>query len=77
MPISTISKSIPGKQNSPPGFYHYQAGTAHSSQTAYFENIFSWAETEGRGGGGGGGGAEDYVIEKLTKISKGIGHKFC
>ena len=21
--------------------------------------------------------SEDYVIEKLTKISKGIGHKFC
>ena len=34
--------------------------------TAFPEYFFSWAE---RGG-------EDYVVEKITKINKGIGHKF-
>ena len=43
-----------------------QTGIAHSSRTAFSEDIFSWAE---RGG-------EDYVVEKITKINKGIGHKF-
>ena len=39
-------------------------GTAHSSRP---EDIFSWAEK---------GGREDYAIEKIAKINKGIGHKF-
>ena len=42
-------------------------GIAHSSRTAYSQDIFSWEE---RGGG------EDYVDEKITKINKGIGDKF-
>ena len=44
-----------------------QTGIVHSSRTAFSEDIFSWAE---RGGG------EDYVVEKIAKINKGIGHKF-
>ena len=43
-----------------------QTGMAHSSRTASSEDIFSYAE---RGG-------EDYGVEKITKINKGIGHKF-
>ena len=43
-----------------------QTGIAHSIRTAFSEDIFSWAE---RGG-------DDYVVEKITKINKGIGHKF-
>ena len=39
---------------------------AHSYWTAFFEDIFSWGE---RGG-------EDYGVEKIIKIKKGIGHKF-
>ena len=36
------------------------------SWTAFSEDIFSWAE----------GGGEDYGVEKIGKINKGIGHKF-
>ena len=57
------------KQNSPPVFWSLsprQMGIAHSTRTAFSEDTFSWAE---RGG-------EDYVVEKITKINKGIGHKF-
>ena len=43
-----------------------QTEIAHSSRTTFFEDIFSWGE---RGG-------EDYGVEKITKIKKGIGHKF-
>ena len=43
-----------------------QTRIAHSTRTAFSEDIFSRAE---RGG-------EDYVAEKITKINKGIGHKF-
>ena len=43
-----------------------QTGIAHSSRTAFSEDIFSWAE---RGG-------EDYGVEKVTKINKCIGYKF-
>ena len=43
-----------------------QAGIAHSSRTAFSEDIFSWAEREG----------EDYGVEKVTKINKCIGYKF-
>ena len=45
-------KINPPKQNSPPGFYHYQTGTAHSSQTAFFENIFPEQKEGGVGGRG-------------------------
>ena len=38
----------------------------HSSRTAFSEDIFSRAER----------GEEDYIVEKITKIKKGIGHKF-
>ena len=38
---------------------------AHFSQTAFSEDTFSWAERRG----------ED-VLEKITKINKGFGHKF-
>ena len=43
-----------------------QTRIAHSTRTAFSEDIFPWAE---RGG-------EDYAVEKITQISKGIGHKF-
>ena len=43
-----------------------QTGIAHFTRTAFSEDTFSRAE---RGG-------EDYVVEKITKINKGIGHKF-
>ena len=43
-----------------------QTGMAHSSRTAFSEDIFSWAER----------GREDYGVEKITKINKGIGHEF-
>ena len=55
------------KQNSPRflSLSSRQTGIAHSSRTAFFEDIISWGE---RG--------EDYGVEKNTKITKGIGHKF-
>ena len=43
-----------------------QTGMAHSSQTAFFEDIFLRGERRG----------EDYEVEKNTRINKGIGHKF-
>ena len=43
-----------------------QTGIAYFTKTAFSEDTFSVAE---RGG-------EDSVVEKITKISKGIGHKF-
>ena len=43
-----------------------QTGISHSTRTAFSEDIFSWAE---RGG-------EDYVVKKITKINKCVGHKF-
>ena len=46
-----------------------QTEISHSSRTAVSEDIFSWAERGGEGG-------EDDVVEKITKINKGIGHKF-
>ena len=38
----------------------------------FWRYLFSWGE---RGGTGDGLG-EDYGVEKITKIDKGIGHKF-
>ena len=45
-----------------------QKEIAHSSRTAFSEDIFSSAER--------GGGRKDYGVEKNTKINEGIGHKF-
>ena len=57
------------KQNSPPGFYHYPLGRRElripSKQR--FLRIFFPEQKEG---------GEDYGVEKITKINKGIGHKF-
>ena len=57
------------KQNSPPGFYHYPLGRRElripSKQR--FLRIFFPEQKEG---------GEDYGAEKITKINKGIGHKF-
>ena len=43
-----------------------QTGIAHSTRTTFSEDIFSWTKR----------GREDYVVEKTTKINKGIGHMF-
>ena len=43
-----------------------QTGIAHSSRTAFSEDIFCEQKE----------GGEDYVVEKITKINKGIGHNF-
>ena len=54
------------KQNSPPSLSPRQTGIAHSSRTAFSEDIFSIAEK----------GGEDYGVEKITKINKSFGLKF-
>ena len=43
-----------------------QKGIAHSSQTVFFEDIFSWEER----------GERIMELKKNTKINKDIGHKF-
>ena len=43
-----------------------QTGIAHYSRTAFSEDIFPEQKE----------GGEDYVVEKIAKINKGIGHKF-
>ena len=43
-----------------------QMGIAHSSWTAFSEEFFPEQK----------GGWEGYGVEKITKIIKGIGHKF-
>ena len=57
------------KQNSPPGFYHYPPGWRKLPipPEQHFLKIFFPEQKVG---------AEDYVLEKITKINKGIGHKF-
>ena len=57
------------KQNSPLGFYHYPPGRRKLPFTPeqHFLKIFFPEQKEG---------GEDYVIEKIAKINKGIGHKF-
>ena len=57
------------KQKSPPGFYHYPPGRRELRITPeqHFLKIFFPEQKEG---------GEDYVIEKIAKINKGIGHKF-
>ena len=56
------------KQNSPRflSLSSRQTGIAHSSRTAFFEDIFFWGER----------GVENYGVKKNTKINKGIGRKF-
>ena len=74
--MSTISKSIPPLSAAllvlkiiwPLRFlplFPRQTGIAHSSQTAFSEDILSWAEREGRG----------LWNWKITKINKDIGRK--
>ena len=41
-------------------------GIAHSSRTAFFEDIFFPGDK----------GIEDYGVERITEINKSIGHKF-
>ena len=57
------------KQKSPPGFYHYPPGRQelHIPLKQHFLKIFFPEQKEG---------GEDYVVEKIAKINKGIGHKF-
>ena len=56
------------KQNSPPGFDHYPPadGNCPFHQNSIFWRYFFPSRKRG----------EDYVVEKITKINKGIGHKF-
>ena len=56
-------------QNSPPGFYHYPRGRRELPirPEQHFLKIFFPEQKEG---------GEDYVVEKITKINKGIGRKF-
>ena len=54
-----------------PGFYHYSPGKRELSipPKQHFLKIFLPEQKEG-------GGGEDCVVEKITKINKGIGRKF-
>ena len=58
------------KQNSAPGFYHYSSSRRefHIPPEQRFLKIFFPEQKEGA--------AEDYGVQKITKINKGIGHKF-
>ena len=62
-------------QKSPPCFYHYPPGRRKFPipLEQQFLKIFFPEQKEGVRGGEGG---EDDVVEKITKINKGIGHKF-
>ena len=57
------------KQHSPPGFYHYPPGRYKFPipPKQHFLKIFFPEQKEGE---------EDYVVEKITKTNKVIGHKF-
>ena len=56
-----------------PGFYHYSPGRKKLPvpPEQHFLKILL-LEQKGKGGGGG----EHYGVERITKINKGIGHKF-
>ena len=58
------------KQNSPPDFYHYHPHA--DGNCPFLPNSIFWRyffpEQRDRG--------ENYVVEKIMKINKGIGHKF-
>ena len=56
------------KQKSPPGFYHYPPGRRElpiPPEQSFLKMFFS----EEKGG-------EDNGVERITKIKKGISHKF-
>ena len=57
------------KQNSPSGFYHYAPSRRELPipPKQHFLKIFFPEQKEGE---------EDYVVEKITKTNKVIGHKF-
>ena len=57
------------KQNSPLGFYHYPPGRRKLPFTPeqHFLKIFFPEQKEG---------GQNYVVEKIAKINKGIGHNF-
>ena len=57
------------KQNSPQGSYHYPPDRRELliPPEQHFLKIFFPEQKEGR---------EDYVVEIIAKINKGIGHKF-
>ena len=57
------------EKNSSPGFYHYPPGRRElriSSEQRFLKIFFPEQKESG----------EDYGVEKITKINKGIGHKF-
>ena len=57
------------KQNSPPDCYHYPPGRRElliPSEQNFLKMFFPKRKELG----------EDYVVEKITKINKDIGHKF-
>ena len=58
------------KQNSAPGLYHYSSSRRefHIPPEQRFLTIFFPEQKEGA--------AEDYGVQKITKINNGIGHKF-
>ena len=45
----------------------HSSWTAFSKDIAFFHTAFFPQQKEG---------GDDYVVEKITKINKGIGHKF-
>ena len=57
------------KQNSRPSFYHYPPGRRELPipPKQHFLKIYFPEQKEG---------GEDYVVEKFTKIKKGVSHKF-
>ena len=58
------------KQSAPPGFHHYPPGWRElciPPNSIFWRYFFLSRKREG---------GEDYVVEKIAKINKGIGHKF-
>ena len=68
--IESVHFYLCPEQNSPPVFYHYPPGRQQlpDPPEQHFLKIFL---PEQKGGGG-----ENYGVEKITNINKGIGHKF-
>ena len=67
--IESVHFYLCPEQNSPPVFYHYPPGRQElpDPPKQHFLKIFF---PEQKGGG------ENYGVEKITNINKGIGHKF-
>ena len=66
--LNLFNFSHASKLNSAPGFYHYSPGRRELLIPAeHFLKIFFPEQKEG---------LEDYGVEKITKINKGIRHKF-